>query len=257
MIVPRNIYYFAWLALQQVVLNPSLAPVNINTDTFSSRVINNVQSGVYSLAIAASDINAISTLMILLLPRLVILTLTPAIEPHSFCQNRHRYARNILTILRNCTALVGVVLPLEFHGRNVRMIRALKALPDLSILKICLPTTFTSTPWDIRCFQSLLAVHLRGFNQIQDIRLPIQLVNTFALQTLASLEQLEVLRIISTGHSDGETFALILRDSAIQQSETNFRVLNMVDIDLGRIPQSKKFSTLATIKNRLRKVLVI
>jgi len=195
--------------------------------------------------------------MILLLPRLATLALTPPIEPHSFRQNRHRYARRILIILRTCTDLVEVVLPLEFRGRNLPMIRALKALPDLSILKFCLPTTFTSTPWDIRRFQSLLAVHLRGFDQIQDIRLPIQLVNTFVLQTLASLEQLEVLRIISTGHSDGETFALILRDSGIQQSETNFRVLNTVDIGLDRVPQSKKFSTLATIKNRLRNALVI
>jgi hypothetical protein len=128
-IVPRNIYYFAWLALQQVVLNSSPSPVNINTDTFSSRVITNVQAGVSSFAIAACDIDAISTLMILLLPRLVILTIAPAIEQHSFRQNRHRYARRILTILRNCTALVGVVLPLEFRGRNLRMIRSSQSSP--------------------------------------------------------------------------------------------------------------------------------
>jgi hypothetical protein len=255
-IVPQNIYNFAWLAVQQAVLNPSLSPVNINTDTFSL-IISNVRDGLCSSASAASDIDAISTLTILLLPRLAILALTPAIKPHSFRQNRHRYARRILTILRNCTDLVEVGLPLEFRGRNLAMILALKDLPDLSILMFRLPTTFMSTPRDIRRFQSLLAVHLRGFDQIEDIRLPIQLVNTFVLETLASLEQLQALRIVPTDQRDGETFASVLWDSAIQQSETNFRALNTVDIGLGRVPQSKKLSTVAIIKNKLPKALVI
>ena len=257
MIVPRIIHNSAQLVVQQVIIDPALSPVNINTDTVSSRTNSNVQAGVLCFAVAASDMDASSTAKILLLPRLDILALTPAIEPHSFRQNRHHYARRILKILRDCTHLIEVVLPLEFRGRNLPMILALKDLANLSILTFRLPTTSMPTPWDIRLFQSLLAVHLRGFDQIEDIRLPIQLFNTFVLQTLASLEQLQALRIVPTVHRDGETFASLLWYSAIQQSETDFRALNTVDIGLGRVPQSKKLSTVAMIKKKLPKALVI
>jgi len=54
-----------------------------------------------------------------------------------------------------------------------------KSVPHLSILEFGLPiTSFLPTEQGILRFQSVLAVHLRGFDQIQVITLPIQLVTT-------------------------------------------------------------------------------
>ena len=47
--------------------------------------------------------------------------------------------------------------------------------------------------------------NLLGGGINQKTTLPIQLVNTCVLQTLLSLERLEVLKIIATDHDDGES----------------------------------------------------
>ena len=149
-----------------------------NSYTASSRVFKNDEVGEYSSAIAASDVDAISTSKILLLPRLLKHTLIPPIEPRFFHQNQQLYENRALTVLRNCEDLLAVKLPLEFCDNNVLMVLA---LPDLFTLEFRLPTSFTPTPQDIRRFQSLFAIHLHGFDQIEVIALPFQLVDTFVL----------------------------------------------------------------------------
>ena len=172
-IVLNDISYL--VPVQQVVHTPSLSYADFNTDTASLRVISNAQIGECSSAVAASDIDGISTLTILRLPRLVTLSITAAIAPYSFRQNQRVYGGRILNILRSCKTLVEVKVPLEFHSQNGSMLLALKALRDLSILELRLPTTFTPTQQDIDRLHSQLVRYLRGFHQIQVLTLPIHL----------------------------------------------------------------------------------
>ena len=149
-----------------------------------------------------------------------------------------------------------VILPLEFGDSNISLIQALRVLPHLSILEFRLPTIFVPTQQHIHDFQSLLANYLLGFNQIQVITLPIQLVNIHVLHALASLHQLEMMNIIPEDGNGGDAFAWILKDSGIQRSSIIFPVLRNANVDLANVPQENKFSTLSIIVNRLPGVLV-
>ncbi|KIM37644.1 hypothetical protein M413DRAFT_30827 [Hebeloma cylindrosporum] len=251
-----NIFRFVESAVQRLLRNPSFPYLEVLTYTVRALLINNLH--VDSCVLAASDIDAASTLMILLLPRLVTFIVTPPLEPRFFRRNIGDHGRRILNVLNNCWALETVEIPLEFLLQDVQqMVRALKRLRHLSTLEFSLPTTFTLTPRKIERFQSLFAIHLRGFDQIKDITLPIQLIDNAVLQTLASLPQLARLNVTPLDNSDGQNFALLVLDSDLQQSPTNFPALRTVDIGLHRVPQLKQLGTMAIIKNRLGEAIVI
>jgi len=242
---------------RQLLVNPFPFDAFIVAPAFTARIISDAQVGVLSSVLAAANIDEISTAIILRLPRLALFTLTSPNDPQSFRLNLRLYAERILAVLQNHNNLVGVVLPLEFGRWNVSLIRALRALPRLALLEFRLPTTFAPTQQQIHRFQTLLAIHLRRFNQIEVITLPIQLVSVQVLHALAPLQHLEVMVIISPGGRGGDAFAWILRESSIEQSHVIFPVLRMVNVNLAGVPAAWKLSTIAMIVNRLFRVLVV
>lgn len=106
--------------------------MTINTNTISSLIIRNAQVEVYSSAIATSDIDAISTSMILrlLFPQWVNLMLGCHWTTFLSLEPKTMQIDFSLFYLRIHNTVLEPKLPFEFHNSNVLMVLDFKALPS-------------------------------------------------------------------------------------------------------------------------------